>query len=283
MPESARTLEFVKGSLDLRGTAVCGILNVTDDSFSDGGLYYGDTGKAVDRVDQMVDEGADMIDIGGESSRPGAKPVSADEECGRVMPVMEKVAGRLGVPVSIDTWKAQVASRALQAGASIVNDITGLRGDPDMAEVVSSSGAGIVLMHMQGNPQNMQRAPHYDDVIAEIKQFLRAAVDRAVSAGVDRNKIMVDPGIGFGKKAEHNLEIIRKLDEFKTLGLPVLIGVSRKSVIGHVLGLPVEERLEGTAALVACSVLNGADIVRVHDVKFMRRVADMVDAVKMGA
>jgi dihydropteroate synthase len=262
-------------------TVICGILNLTPDSFSDGGLYM-DKRRAVDRARRMVDEGADMIDLGGESSRPGASSVSVDEERRRVMPVLKEITGKIGIPVSIDTCKSEIAREALGAGADIVNDITALGGDPDMVNVVAESGAGIVLMHMQGKPRTMQKNPQYEDVVSDISRFLGSAVEKAVSAGVSRDRIIVDPGIGFGKKTEHNLEIIRRLSEFRVLGQPILIGVSRKSVVGNVLNLPVDERLEGTAALVACAIWNGADIVRVHDVKYMRRVARMVDAVKNG-
>ncbi len=263
------------------GTVICGILNLTPDSFSDGGLYL-DKRSAVDRAREMVDEGADMLDVGGESSRPGVSPVSVDEERRRVMPVLEEIAGKIGIPVSIDTCKSEIAREALEAGADIVNDITALDGDPDMGSVAAESGAGIVLMHMQGKPRTMQENPQYGDVVSDVIGFLSGVVEKAVSAGVSRERIIVDPGIGFGKKTEHNLEIIKRLSEFKALGQPILIGVSRKSVIGNVLNLPVDERLEGTAALVACAIWNGADVVRVHDVRYMRRVARMVDAVKKG-
>jgi len=264
-----------------RETVVCGVLNLTPDSFSDGGLYT-DKQKAVDRVRQMVDEGAGMIDIGGESSRPGALPVPVGEERGRIIPVLEKLVHELNVPISVDTYKSQIAREALEMGVDIINDITSLSEDPDMASVVAESGAGIILMHMLGRPRNMQENPQYGDVVSEIKQFLSGVIDKAVSSGISREKIVVDPGIGFGKRTEHNLEIVKRLSELKSLGRPILIGVSRKSVIGNVLNLDVDERLEGTAALVACAIGNGANIVRVHDVKYMWRVARMVDAVKKG-
>ncbi len=275
-------LQYVNKSLNPgEGTIVCGILNLTPDSFSDGGIYY-DRKKAVDRIKQMIDEGAGMIDIGGESSRPGAMPVPLEEERRRVLPVLEEIAGKIDVPVSIDTCKSRIAREALQTGADIVNDITSLRGDPDMGNVIAESGAGLILMHMQGKPRNMQENPYYKDVVSDIIEFLRDAVGRAASFGINTEKTIVDPGIGFGKRTEHNLEIIKRLPEMKSLGRPVLIGVSRKSVIGNVLNLSVNERIEGTAALVACVILKGADIVRVHDVKQMYRVARMVNAVKKG-
>ncbi len=264
-----------------RETVVCGVLNLTPDSFSDGGVYT-DKQKAVDRVRQMVDEGAGMIDIGGESSRPGALPVPVDEERGRIMPVLEKLVHELNVPISVDTYKSQIAREALEMGVDIINDISSLSEDPDMASVVAESGAGIILMHMLGRPRNMQENPQYGDVVSEIKRFLSGVIDKAVSSGISREKIVVDPGIGFGKRTEHNLEIVKRLSELKSLGRPILIGVSRKSVIGNVLDLDVDERLEGTGALVACAIGNGANIVRVHDVKYMWRVARMVDAVKKG-
>lgn len=264
-----------------RETVVCGVLNLTPDSFSDGGLYT-DKQKAVDRVRQMVDEGAGMIDIGGESSRPGALPVPVDEERGRIMPVLEKLVGELNVPISVDTCKSQIAREALEMGVDIINDISSLHEDPDMAYVVAESGAGIILMHMLGRPRNMQENPQYGDVVSEIKRFLSGVIDKAVSSGISREKIVVDPGIGFGKRTEHNLEIVKRLSELKSLGRPILIGASRKSVIGNVLSLDVDERLEGTAALVACAIGNGANIVRVHDVKYMWRIARMVDAVEKG-
>jgi dihydropteroate synthase len=272
----------VNKSLNIgEGTVICGILNLTPDSFSDDGIYY-DRKKAVDRVKQMADEGAGMIDIGGESSRPGAVPVPLEEERKRILPVLEEIAGKIDIPVSIDTYKSVIAGEALQTGADIVNDITSLQGDPDMGNVIAESGAGIILMHMQGKPHNMQENPYYKDVVSDIIEFLKDAVGRAGSFGISTEKIIVDPGIGFGKRTEHNLEIIKKLAEMKSLGRPILIGVSRKSVIGNVLNLPVNERIEGTEALVACAILKGADIVRVHDVKQMYRVSRMVDAVKKG-
>jgi dihydropteroate synthase len=272
----SKTLELGKE------TVVCGVLNLTPDSFSDGGLYA-DRQGAIEKACQMVDEGAGMIDVGGESTRPGALPVSVDEERRRVMPVLEELVHRLNVPVSVDTYKSQIAKEVLEMGVDFINDITSLRGDPDMASVVAGSGAGIILMHMQGTtPRTMQENPQYGDVVSDIAEFLSGAVDKAVSSGINREKIVVDPGIGFGKRTEHNLEIIKRLCEFESLGRPILIGVSRKSVIGNVLDLPVDERLEGTAALVACAIENGAHIVRVHDVKYMCRVARMVDAVKKG-
>ena len=263
-------------------TLLMGILNVTPDSFSEPGLFL-DKNKAIEHARLMVDQGADIIDIGGESTRPGAEPVAADEEKRRVIPVIEALAGQLNVPISIDTSKADVAAAALEAGAAIVNDVTALAGDPAMASVCAESDAGLILMHMRGKPRTMQDNPLYTDLISEITGFLSERIGVAVNAGVAREKILVDPGIGFGKTPGHNLEIIKRLAELKSLGSPLVLGVSRKSTIGMVLGgLPVDERLEGTAAAVAIGILNGADIVRVHDVEVMARVARMTDAIIKG-
>jgi len=253
---------------------VMGALNVTPDSFSDGGAFL-DPDAAADRALAMEREGADIIDIGGESSRPGAEPVPLEEELRRVLPVLERLRGRLRIPISIDTTKAEVAEAALQAGAEIVNDISALRFDPRMGEVVAKSGAGLVLMHMRGTPKTMQQDPTYADVVAEVRDFLAQRVEHAVSLGIDRELIAIDPGIGFGKTVEHNLELLRRLPELCELGHPVLVGPSRKSFIGAVLDLPVEERLEGTLAACAVAVVRGADIVRVHDVRAVRRAVDL--------
>jgi len=227
-----------------------------------------------------VKDGADMIDVGGESTRPGAKPVSVEEELERVIPVIEGLKKEIKIPVSIDTYKPDVAEEALKKGASMVNDINGLRGK-GMAEIVAKHKASVVIMHMQGKPRNMQNKPSYGDVVGDIIKFLRERCEFALDAGIPKDKIIVDPGIGFGKTTEHNLEIINRLMEFKSLGFPVLMGVSRKSFIGNVLGLPVEERLEGTLAAVTASVMNGADIVRVHDVKETKRAVQLADAISL--
>lgn len=261
-----------------RRTLVMGILNVTPDSFSDGGLFF-DAGIAVERAERMVAEGADIIDVGGESSRPGANSVPTEIEIDRVLPVIEELAKTLKTPVSIDTYKSSVARRALDVGASIVNDISALQGDPDMASVVAEAGVPVVLMHMKGTPKDMQLHPRYDSLIPEIISFLKTRVQAAVDAGISSDQIIIDPGIGFGKTITHNLEIIRRLQEFKSLEKPILIGTSRKSFIGKILDLPADDRLEGTAATVAVAIANGADIIRVHDVKEMARVACMTDAI----
>lgn len=256
-----------------------GVLNVTPDSFFDGGSFF-DQSAAVDRAQQMVEEGAEIIDIGGESTRPGAEQVSAEEESGRVVPVIAALAGRTGAAISIDTSKAPVARAALDAGAVIVNDISALRFDPAMAQLAAEAGAGVVLMHMQGRPRTMQANPTYRDVVADVKTQLLHWADGAQAAGIAPERIAIDPGIGFGKNAEHNLALIRATDELCSLGYPVVLGASRKSFIGMTLDLPVEDRLEGTAAVVAWAVANGAQVVRVHDVKEMARVVRMTEAIK---
>ena len=259
-------------------TLVMGILNVTPDSFSDGGLYR-DTEAAIEHGVRMAADGADVIDVGGESSRPGAEPVPLEEELSRVIPVIRALAERVEAPISIDTYKPEVARAALDAGASVINDITGLA-DPDIRALAAERKVPAVIMHMKGTPRTMQENPVYEDLISDIMQFLRERAGEAVAAGLPEEFLIVDPGIGFGKTVEHNLEIIRKLGDFKSLGLPILIGTSRKAFIGKVLGgLSPTERLEGTAAAVALSIANGANIVRVHDVKEMVRVARMTDAV----
>lgn len=259
-----------------------GILNVTPDSFSDGGQYF-DRGLAIKRAHEMVEEGADIIDIGGESTRPGSEPVTLQEEIARTIPVIEEISKKIKVPVSIDTYKAEVAKRALDAGASIVNDISGLRFDPEMPKVVSQYKVPVVIMHIKGTPKNMQANPQYEALIPEIMDYLRKSIRLAVESGIAEDKIIIDPGIGFGKTFDHNLEIIKNLHEFTLLEKPLLVGVSRKAFIGKILGdAPASERLEGTAAAVAISILNGANIVRVHDVKEIKRVADVADAVKSG-
>jgi dihydropteroate synthase len=254
-----------------------GILNVTPDSFSDGGHYL-DVQRAVAHAKMMVAEGATLIDIGGESSRPGASPVSVDEESARVVPVVHALADAVDVLISVDTYKAEVARHALEAGAHIVNDITALCGDPVMAAVIAEMEAGVVLMHMKGTPRTMQQAPQYNDVVNEIRSWLQEKLQNAEAQGIAPEHIIIDPGIGFGKTIEHNLEILKRLSEFRELNKPLLVGTSRKSFIGNVLGVPVTDRVEGTAATVCWAITNGADIVRVHDVKANVRAARMTDA-----
>jgi len=257
-------------------THLMGVLNVTPDSFSDGGRFLSPD-AAVRRGLELAADGADFIDVGGESTRPGSGAVPPDEQIRRVVPVIRSLADRTDVPLSVDTSDAEVASAALDAGASIVNDVSGFTADPAMPGVAASHGASAVLMHMRGTPATMQENPEYGDLMNDIISFLRTAVAVARSAGVEQ--IMVDPGIGFGKTTAHNLEILRRLGDMAGLGLPVLVGPSRKSFIGAVLDLPVGERLEGTAGAVAVAVMNGAHIVRVHDPGPIRRVVRMVDAI----
>ena len=258
-------------------TLIMGILNVTPNSFSDGGRYA-EPGSAVDHAQSMIDDGADIVDVGGESSRPGAAPVSAEAEWARVTTVFKALAAT-DTCISIDTYHAETARRALESGARMVNDITALRGDPEMAEVVASAGCDCVLMHMQGAPQTMQQSPRYDDVIDDISAFFEERLSFAVGAGIAEESLWLDPGFGFGKTPQHNLEILRRLAEFKKFGRPLLIGTSNKGTIGAVLVTPVNDRLEGTAATVALAIANGADCVRVHDVRAMTRVVRMADAI----
>ena len=255
-------------------TYVMGIINVTPDSFSGDGLGY-DAEAALEQALRFQDEGADIIDVGGESTRPGSTPVTVEEEKRRVIPVIRLLASRLDVPVSVDTYKREVARDALAAGAAVINDVWGLKRDPALADLAAREGAPIVLMH---NQQGLD----YSDLVPEALASLRASLRQALEAGVPSENVVLDPGLGFGKKPEHNLELLRRLAELKALGLPLLVGTSRKSTIGLVLDLPVEERLEGTAATVALAIANGADIVRVHDVKAMTRVARMSDAIVRG-
>lgn len=270
------------GNLSLetgKRTLIMGVLNVTPDSFSDGGKFL-DLDAAVARGKRMLAEGADIVDVGGESSRPGATPVPEEEELRRVVPVIARLCSEAGPVVSVDTTKARVAREAIAAGARIINDISAFRADGGMAGLAAETGAGVVLMHMRGTPADMQRDPRYDDVVGEVAEFLRERGSAAVRAGIAAERIVYDPGIGFGKNVEHNLEIVRRLPELRALGRPLLVGPSRKSFIGKVLGdLPVEERLEGTAAAVALAVAGGAAIIRVHDVREMVRVARVSDAV----
>lgn len=251
-----------------------GVLNLTPDSFYDGGRYV-TVQAAVTQALTMVEEGADIIDIGGESSRPGAGSVNLDEELARVVPVVEALAAKSDVLISVDTTKSAVARASIAHGARIINDISALRFDPDMGEVVARGGAFLVLMHMQGTPETMQQDPRYTDPVTEIEDFLRERIDAAVSAGIDRKRLIIDPGIGFGKRLAHTLEILRRLASFKDLGVPILIGLSRKSFLGEILDLPTSARLEGTIAANAIAIANGADIIRVHDVKEGRRTADV--------
>jgi dihydropteroate synthase len=256
---------------------IMGVMNITPDSFYDGGDLC-DPAAARTRALQLIQDGATLLDIGGESSRPGAAPLTPEEEWARVGPVFEQLQG-LAVPRSVDTYHAATARQALALGASVVNDITALRGDPAMAEVVAEAGCTCVLMHMQGTPQTMQAAPFYDDIIDDICRFFEDRLDAALRAGIDEDQIWFDPGFCFGKSVAHNLTILNRLDTFRRFGRPILVGTSNKSTIGAVLDLPVKERGEGTAATVAAAVLRGADAVRVHDVRGMTRVVRMTEAI----
>lgn len=260
------------------GTHIMGILNVTPDSFSDGGDFL-DVRAAVAHAKQMVAAGATIIDVGGESSRPGAIPVSSDQELSRVSPVISAlVSDAVDALISVDTYKARVARHALEAGAHLINDITALQGDPEMATVVAEMESGIVLMHMKETPRTMQRAPLYNDVVGEIGTWLQKRIQEAEARGIAPERVIIDPGIGFGKTTKHNLEILRHLEEFRRLNKPILIGTSRKSFIGNVLDLPVTERVEGSIATVCWAITHGADIVRVHDVQATGRAARITDA-----
>lgn len=255
-------------------TIIMGVVNTTPDSFSDGGFFL-DPSFAAAHALRLVNDGADIIDIGGESSRPGSDPVSESEELQRVIPVIRALAGNITVPISVDTYKATVARKALESGAAIVNDITALSGDPRMAATVAEFDAGLVLMHMRGTPKEMQRNTGYVDLIGEIYDFLAAAISVAQTAGVNPEKIMIDPGVGFGKDVEGNLAIIKSLAQFKQLGKPILIGASRKSFLGHITGATAENRLASSLAAAVAAVLNGADAVRVHDVRETRQAVDV--------
>jgi len=260
-------------------TLIMGILNVTPDSFSDGGLYSSQQ-KAVERGLQMVDEGADIIDIGGESTRPGAESIEASVELKRVLPVIESLVKQVKIPVSIDTTKAKVAKQALVGGAEIVNDISALHADKKMTKTIKDAGAAVILMHMRGKPRNMQKGDlFYDNLMGEITDYLKNSSEKALRAGIEKDCLVIDPGIGFGKTLEDNYKIIKNLSQLKELGMPVMIGTSRKSFIGKVTGGEPEQRLEGTAATVAAAIMNGCHIVRVHDVAAMKKVAAVTDAI----
>jgi dihydropteroate synthase len=230
----------------------------------------------------MAEEGADIIDVGGESTRPFSKPLPVDEELKRVMPVIETLSGEIDPPISIDTYKSEVAIRALEAGAAMVNDISAMRFDPAIGGVVAAAGVPIVLMHMKGTPRDMQSNPTYEDLLGEIIEFLQEATDKAVSMGIRRELIIIDPGIGFGKSFDDNLVILRDLGRFSSLGYPILVGTSNKAFIGHVLGSPVESRDTGTVATIAAAVMNGAHIIRAHNVRAAKETATIIDAIKAG-
>jgi len=264
-------------------TLIMGIVNVTPDSFSDGGQYFS-IDSAVIHAMQLIQDGADILDIGGESTRPGASVISVEEELNRILPVINSIRNKdETIPISIDTTKSVVAKRAIEAGADIVNDISGFMNDKNMPSVVGSLGVPVILMHMKGTPDTMQNNPQYDDIIGEISAFFINQINVAKMAGVKTEYIILDPGIGFGKTVNHNFTLIQKLNEFCELGYPVLIGPSRKAFIGITLDLPPKDRVEGTAAAVSAGILNGARIVRVHDVKEMKRVVTITEKIRTAA
>ena len=275
-PASVRTIQCGRRTLLLHRTLIMGVVNVTPDSFSDGGLFLA-TECAVEHAKRLVEEGADIVDVGGESSRPGSDPVTEEEELNRVGPVVTALVKNLNVPISIDTYKPRTADRCLDLGATMVNDITGLR-CADMRQVVARHDVPAVIMHMKGEPKTMQQNPSYGDVVSDVKDFLSRRALAAEQSGV--RQVVIDPGIGFGKTVAHNMTLLRRLSEFKELPYPVLIGVSRKSSIGQITGAPVDERLPGTLAATAIAVLNGADVVRVHDVKECRQAVQIAEAIR---
>jgi len=261
-------------------TRIMGIVNVTPDSFSDGGLFF-DAVKAIEHGQALADAGADVVDVGGESSRPFSESVTVEEEIQRVIPVVEGLANRLSVPVSIDTTKAAVARRAIDAGACIINDIGAMRLDPDMAPLVAGAHVPVILMHMKGMPKDMQVQPSYKDVVSEVKAFFQKVLVRTEQAGIGRDKVIIDPGIGFGKTVTHNLLLIKHLSTFHNLGVPILIGPSRKSFITKILGSgPEEGREVGTQAAVAVAAYQGVHMVRVHDVARTKQTLEIIDAVR---
>ncbi|MCK5237100.1 MAG: dihydropteroate synthase [Deltaproteobacteria bacterium] len=273
---SARERKWKLGS----STLIMGILNVTPDSFSDGGVYS-DTQSAIKHALRMVEDGADIIDVGGESTRPGALKVSTEEELKRVIPVVALLKKK-GICVSVDTTKSEVAEEALRVGAEIINDVSAMTKDKRMAGVIAKYNAAVILMHMRGEPQEMQDDTDYEDLMGTLHEYLLERVDAAVSAGIDKNSIAIDPGIGFGKSVDGNVEVINRLKELRSIGCPVVLGTSRKSFIGSITGGNNKERLSGTLATVTAGILNGADIVRVHDVREAKEASVVTDAIKSG-
>ena len=266
-------------TLELGGrTLLMGTINVTPDSFSDGGRFY-KTDQAIKQGELLASDGADILDVGGESTRPFSDPLNIEEELRRVIPVVSELAKRTSLPISIDTYKGQVAKAALDAGATMINDISGLRYDPELVQLAAASQVPLVLMHMQGSPGTMQLHPHYGSLFSEVIGFLEERIKFACEAGVSRDQIIVDPGIGFGKTVQHNLLLVKHLDSLATLSRPILLGTSRKSFIGAVLGKEVTEREPGTWATVCAGIIKGAHILRVHEVAICRQISDMVDAI----
>ncbi len=273
-------LKWHKYRLELgRRTHLMGVLNVTPDSFSDGGKFFSEE-QAVAHGIAMAENGADIIDIGGESTRPYSRRLPADEEMARVIPVIRQLSREISIPISIDTYKSAVAAEALKAGASMINDISALRLDPHMAAVAAEAGVPVVLMHMQGTPEDMQLKPRYDNLLLEIIDFLKNAVKRSQSAGIRDDLIILDPGIGFGKTFDHNLSVIHHLEAFQSLSKPLLVGPSNKAFIGRILGRKADERDTGTMAAVAACVMNGAHIIRAHNVRMAAETIQVVDAIR---
>ena len=260
-------------------TLIMGILNVTPDSFSDGGMYY-DATQAIEFALQMAEEGADIIDVGGESTRPGAKTVELQKECDRILPVIEGIRTKSDILISIDTYKSEVARQSIATGAGMVNDISGMTFDPNMVDIIKESGLPVVIMHIKGTPKNMQKNPYYEDLMQELTEYFEERKKFARAKGILDQQIILDPGIGFGKRLQDNFQLLRELKKIVDMGFPVLIGPSKKSFIGLTLDLPVDQLLEGTAAAVTTGILKGARIVRVHDVKEMKRVALITDAIR---
>ena len=271
-----KDMQWGKFSLKFDRTLVMGIINITPDSFSDGGLYL-ESEDAIDHAKKLVEDGADIIDIGGESTRPFSDAVSVDEELKRVLLAIKLLSKSIDAPISIDTYKPQVAEECIKNGAAMINDIYGLR-NREMMEVAKRYNVPAIIMHMKGEPKSMQQNPIYGDAVIEIKNFLQSRVNEARKFGI--KNLIIDPGIGFGKLLQHNLEILKRLSEFEDIGCPILIGTSRKSFIGSITGLCAKERFEGTIASVCASIINGANIIRVHDVKECKRAALVIDAIK---
>jgi dihydropteroate synthase len=270
------------GTLDLRRPHILGVLNVTPDSFSDGGVHL-DPRIAARHAEELAEQGADLVDIGAESTRPGAAPVSAEDEWSRLKPVLRRLQGSLPVPISIDTTKAEVAARALELGVSVINDVSGLRADPAIAGLAAETGAGLIVMHRRGDPRTMQRDVEYEDLIGEIRASLAESLSVAEGTGCGLSQTVVDPGIGFGKSPEGSLRLLARLGELRSLGRPIMVGPSRKSFIGKVLELSVEERLEATIAACVVALERGARLFRVHDARALRRALDMADSIQQAA
>ncbi|MDA2934937.1 dihydropteroate synthase [Acidobacteria bacterium AH-259-D05] len=261
-----------------RRTRVMGVVNITPDSFFDGGRFL-ERSQAIERCLELAEKGADILDLGGESSRPGAQPVSSEEELNRILPVLQEVRKKVSILISVDTYKAAVAQEAFKEGADLVNDISAFRFDSQLPQVIRKWDAAVVLMHMRGTPESMQEIPASEDILGEIQMDLQAAVSKAAEIGISKERIVIDPGIGFGKTVEDNCRILNQLSFLKAFDLPLLVGTSRKKFLGKILNLPPQERIWGSAASIAISIMQGAHIVRLHDVKEMNQVAQITDAI----